>query len=348
MALLKNRKRTIPKRDKMSRTELKKAFDDIQKLSITAMSDNKSEWIVKSLSKEEKYKDYFNLVNETHPEHSYISEVPKEEFNTQSKNPKIRVLKKEVIEDKRKKKNKINNISLRTFLFTGENGYYSMPDEFKFYVRNSNEYISEISKLEEIKNVFKNNQMVETSESLASRVSCFDVTRDSFLGFRRLSPVHAAIISAKVNGIKWHDNNLYIPKKGFAASKYGVQEEIGDRYSYESNSYMYQARIYPLWMISNDMPKLANEVLAKLDNFYGHGCPLFDYYWAVVPSINVKHRSFMKKSKWTIKDGDEIHEFADEESAANKIDFLFIRDGVFCPVILGERDGKCYFVCMWH
>ncbi len=125
----------------------------------------------------------------------------------------------------------------------------------------------------------------------------------------------------------------------------------------DSVSFSYQPRLYPLAKFGN-MPKDVTEVITKVESMPElNGCPAFDYYWVLMPSININHPFFRHKDGWRVRarrqeSGGwtdlELKTYSDEYEAALALDQTLLCDGYFVPVVLGERDGKCFFLSNWR
>jgi hypothetical protein len=265
----------------------------------------------------------------------------------------------------REAKNHVKNLSLKQVYMFGENGFYGKPDNFNMYVRNSKDCSVEISKLEEQKKIFGSHNMPEVSHVVQKRINSFEeMKREEHFGFHRMHPCDAAIILARMHGIKWHELYFLTVPFNFFEANYWENKEIEkekkdemkqllvmkDRKSslIDKIAFTYQPRLYPLSKFPN-VPNTVVDILTSVEAFGElNECPLFDYYWVLVPSINVNHPLFRNKDSWGIYiKYDLLRSFTNEWEAAFALDTTLVNDGYFTPIVLGESEGKCYFLCMW-
>jgi hypothetical protein len=79
-----------------------------------------------------------------------------------------------------------------------------------------------------------------------------------------------------------------------------------------------------------------------------NGKPIFDQYWAIVPGILPSIEEFCYSGTCVLKRDDQCELFKDQESFLKALDHMLITKGAINPAILGEIDGKCYFVTLWQ
>lgn len=275
----------------------------------------------------------------------------------------------------RQEKKSAKHIGLKHVYMLGENGFYGKPDNYKMFVRYDKSFVEEISKLEEQQSLFVTRNMPEVAHSVKKRIKGLEEMRESsYMGFHRLKPTDAAIIAARMVGLKWHElhfvtvpfkffEHYYWPDVPDKREEDKAKDEMKrllvmkDRKMafVDSVAFTYQPRLYPLakFQESGSMPKSVMDVISKVEALPElNGCPAFDYYWVLMPSININHPYFRHKDGWKVYVRDELNQlslkaFQDEYEAAFALDKTLLADGYFLPVVLGERDGKCYFLSMW-
>lgn len=81
------------------------------------------------------------------------------------------------------------------------------------------------------------------------------------------------------------------------------------------NNEIYNPKIYPIHYLEDIRTNYINLLLLNLERV-----PLFDHYMVLVPSM--KNRS-------------------------TKTDIFDIKEKNIIPIVLGEKDGKCYFISYW-
>lgn len=294
--------------------------------------------------------------------------------------PKARLLRstRERVENRSVKKPP-KNISMKQIYSQGENGFYSQPEHFKRFARCSKYYIQELQGFEERQATFNEHGMPELAHAFAKRMRALEEGMKDTVGFYHLKPDEAAIILARLHNLRWNDSQSTIVVSGKFFDDYTfwteekplspeqMAEELREMKNAESMkksmlistrfasspfsllSFAYQPRIYPLPGFVADLPPIATRILESVEHCSDlGGAPFFDYYWVLVPSISLNHPLLNKpKGCWTIKDGNQNYVFQDQMEAASKLDTQLVREGFIIPIIIGERDGRCYFLSAW-
>ncbi len=270
-------------------------------------------------------------------------------------------------------KKQIKAIGLKNMFSTGENAFYGRPDHFKRYARNSKFHHEEMKELVVRQECFASFGMTEMAHAFAKRMRSLEESIADTCGFYRLKPDEAAVMLARLHGFRWNDGGVVtVSSKFFDSLNFwpeGTTMESGDDPQIEqikknmvlqtkfvpNNSsavtFNYQPRMYPLSHFPVEMPDKAKSVLVKAEGFSGLGNnPFFDYFWVLVPSISLNHQCLQKPNKdsWTLKLDGTTHVYKEQMDAAVSLDKKLVKDGYVVPVIIGERDGKCYFLCMWN
>jgi hypothetical protein len=157
-------------------------------------------------------------------------------------------------------------------------------------------------------------------------------------------------ILAKLHGFDWRNvpddfgapgisvNRKAVAKWNFDAAHthgYGQGDLARTVYNYAPRAYCYGE----LESVATDNIK---KIVAHLDSFPENaGKPIFDHFMVLVPGINFPKATLMKAN------GDK-QKFESIEACNKGIDLEFIAQKVTVPVLLGEREGKCYFICLWE
>lgn len=255
-------------------------------------------------------------------------------------------------------KNKVHHIDLKCIYMMGDNGYNEYPENLDFCIRDSNYNISQIEHLKKSKNIFDKYSMTEMSNALIRKIKNLDNVSD-YLGFKRMKPAEAAIAVAKSLQLQYTEFELINIPFNFFKEPFWVKEKPLDLKSIlsyvdkkiiavESNGFQYQPRLYPIGNMEI-CPKNVSNILNSLDNAEElNGCPMFDYYWVVVPSVNINHHFLRDNENWQLKINKEKQVFTNEYEACYALDKYLLENEYFIPVVLGERDGHCYFICLYQ
>lgn len=180
-----------------------------------------------------------------------------------------------------------------------------------------------------------------------------------YYGFVRLRPSDAAMILAKSMGLNWKDGSkcVQVPRAVFNKDQIFWDDSGLDTLS----PLKYHPNNYPLHAFSAKVPQKTAEILDLLENYpAASGKPIFDHYWVVCPSFHLDYREFgvnKHKNRWIIYvKGEKVKVDWDAESAdvgeVNKasimLDHNFVSSGFITPIVLGERNGECFFLCYWN
>jgi hypothetical protein len=201
-----------------------------------------------------------------------------------------------------------------------------------------------------------------------------DVVADRYCGFSKLRLLDAAVMLAKLHGAQYRADfsTLSYPRKVFGHVKFWLEagkqfwgrdcsspdadptlEHGAEVDSYiPPESFTVAPRAYPLHEFAPKPPAATQGVLAAVETHpdAGHK-PLFDQFWVVVPGVTVPEESFKFDNWWILRKGDSDtnHEFYREQAEIEKaLDFYLTEQGGLVPVLLGEKDGRCYFLSMWR
>lgn len=270
----------------------------------------------------------------------------------------VRLFADRALRDKIRNTKKIRPVEMRYIFRKGKLRWEQMPNNFLYYFRYSEAYKDDLNCL---------NEKIATYESLGcdymrnvvrDRMATFaDHMEDVFCGFHRIKMTDAAAILAKDAGAQY-----YIAS--YASSAYALQipSVYIRKYVYIDNKKYTSIKIprnvqlipkaYPyseLEDIASDEIKKVIDHLEKLPEMGGY--PAFDHYVVIVPSIayplepnyvteNEASYAFNRREK-------EILKFNTQEECSNELDKVMIQDGLLHPILLGERDGACYFICHW-
>lgn len=264
--------------------------------------------------------------------------------------------------DAREVKNQISHVNLKQVYAQGDNGFYNKPNSFEAYIRNSDYHLKQIEKLKASQEIFKKKEMTEVAHSIDKRIKEIS-DMPKYLGFHQISPAEAAVISAKNHGLYYHDFNFIVVQFDFFEQPYWKSPKKDDKKSevkslldsfdrkisiVENSAFQYQPRLYPLAKFM-PMPQNVVDIVSQVENMQElAGCPVFDYYWVLMPSININHPLFKHKDEWIIRDRDQPHTFQKEFEAARFLDEMLVEHEYFVPVVLGERNGVCYFLCLFQ
>jgi hypothetical protein len=192
---------------------------------------------------------------------------------------------------------------------------------FKMFVRYSDSYKEEYDNACRMMERYEKLGATVLQETIKKTIDGFDKAfDDSHLGFHRITLTNAAVILANIHGCTFYRGEIIFPtalvSKGSRQKKY-------------RKSYYYSPRAYPY----HELLQLSSPRIKKIINHLEHlpekkGKPVFDHYIVVVPGMKL-HGEYAKK----------------QNSMATDVEMI-MEDLIF-PILVGERDGKCYFISYW-
>jgi len=192
-----------------------------------------------------------------------------------------------------------------------KSNWESAPSDFSLYFRNSDKYKDEVKRIEE--HAAKYNELGCSSmyREVMKSIDIFkDVFVDSCYGFYKISMNTAALICAKMHSYRWHNGRIKLNEP--------LPSEITSGFSL-SNGRRYFPYVYPAHELG--LSAKMKKILNHLDAFpEACGKPLFDHHLFIVPGIS------------DIKD---LH-------------LKLIKNKIISPILLGEKDGSCYFISHWR
>lgn len=225
-------------------------------------------------------------------------------------------------------------IDLAQFYKKGLSAFNSSVSSFDIYMRWSEEGQNQIRKAKDKAEKYSKIGCDFLKTEIVNSLQGFEVAmQDNFYGFARLPMASAAVILAKFHSFKSHQTDrdidyghfrIMIPASLFAAydhlifGKYGVP--LG--YGYKADLLL-SPRVYPIHEFIQS--EKTNKVIQHLEALPElNGKPAFDHYAVLVPTV------------------------ATSEKYQADFDRMMVSEKFVFPILLGERDGKGYFICFWE
>lgn len=275
------------------------------------------------------------------------------------------------VREKIRKKKKPTDLSMRQVYILGENGFYSKPNSFVSKARWANNEDESAQAWNQYREIFDKASMPEMAQIVKLISDSNKDTGDSWLGFKRMRPFDAAVTLAHLHSFGWHDL-LYIivsmqklpdifakyqtlaqacPVADTEASKnflkaLGQREQKARNFDYLHMAY--RPRMYPIHEFGHT-PVMAAKIVENCEAMTElNGKPGFDYYWVLVPSVSLQHpMTCHPDGVYRVQIDGKVVESKDENDVAIALDKFLVSEKIVAPCILGERDGKCYFLGMW-
>jgi len=243
----------------------------------------------------------------------------------------------------------MREIDLRSFQKKGQMAWDSLPSNFGLYIRHNENYKDELVIAEKKAERYRNLGLKEMASKITEAIEKFRMMmEENYYGFHRITMTNAAVVSAKMHGYKLVELNeenddfgIEVPAKNF--KKYPFEKSDRDNYSY-------CPRAYPLSEM-NRQPKRVKAIIEELESFVdANNKAIFDHYAVVVPSIRWPEHNRCEDGSNGISIMDRhgtIREFDNYVDANKEIDTTLIKKKIVTPILLGEKDGRCYFICYW-
>jgi len=232
-------------------------------------------------------------------------------------------------------------------------GMWSNISDLEVYSRFGNYYESQIASLQQRIEVYQQYRLPALATDLMESLTEFKQGfGDAYYGFQRVPISIAALVLGKMHNCYLTDKNeIMMPATNFgdlrfeaeAVTRFGID---GTGIDPKIEDFHYMPMAYPIY--SSDIPEETQKVLNHLENFpEANGKPIFDHYIAIVPGVHYP-RQLLINEKYFVYDAEgKKHFFQDMPSTRIFLDAMLIREKKIFPAVLGERDGKCYFIGLW-
>lgn len=259
--------------------------------------------------------------------------------------PHVRLLKDPEEREEIRLLKKMQAVELAALYRRGEDLWQALPDNFNKFLRFETAYQEEIKKAEKKANRYAELGCTSLAEEINKNIEQFRQEMDQpYYGFNRITLMNAAIILAKSLGYYYQTQHFL-----------SFQEEISDRVLVKRefftscnfttldlrDLFVYEPRVYPLHDFWDIAPKSLPKTIKTFENFPELGeKPLFDYYGILVPGIAFPHHEPIFVNQQGL-----IQSYSSMEEATKEFDKMLVKNGFLLPIIVGERDRKCYFIC---
>jgi hypothetical protein len=269
---------------------------------------------------------------------------------------------------------KMQVIDLTSIYKKGEDAWRAQPDNFRRFLRFDTAYQDEIARAEKKATRYNALGCSALAEEIMKSVEAFREHMDqAYYGFNRITMTNAAVVLAKSLGYIYNPppagalfakdeqaGKIVVSRKFFGNYNFDpahnpieyspiVSESAGtpvftQRYALP---FLYEPRVYPLHQFWDIAPEGVLKTVRTLECFPdADDKPIFDHFGLIVPSIGFPPASSEETYSF-IDDKGLCRTFSQRESAMKELDTILIRNGHFHPIIVGEKDGKCYFISYW-
>lgn len=253
--------------------------------------------------------------------------------NPHKNNQFIRLLRSKEHRDFLRISKNIRPVDLQSFYKKANWGSYA--NNFKIYSRFNTDYEKEINKAQIQADRYKSLGCLELANGIQESIEDFrSGIQDIYQGFHRITMTNSAIVLAKLHGYNFtrlEGVPIQISKE-FLENYIGITDQV---------TYNYQPRAYPYHELQHLAPSKVIQMVDYLEAMPGLNGSAFDHYVVLVPGIDHPNQNLF------LMDTEGVKEFKDKESLEKELDLMLIQDKTVIPILLGEKDGKCYFICYW-
>jgi hypothetical protein len=252
---------------------------------------------------------------------------------------------------------KMQIIDLQGIYKKGKSFWDSQPANFSRFMRFDTGYQEELKKAEKKAKRYEELGCISLAEEVRRTMELFrEHTECNYFGFNRITMTTASIILAKSLGFAYMEgdgDNIIVNRKLFYNFNPESPIEFNPYVSMVSGGvtftdrplvpYNYEPRVYPYHEFAEVASEETKGIICHLENFPDVGDkPIFDHFGVIVPGIEFPLR---KSDSFTFLDKSGIiQKFNTREEALKALDTNLIKDKDIYPIIIGEKDGKCYFI----
>ena len=241
-----------------------------------------------------------------------------------------------------------------------------LPD-LTCYERFGSFYQQQISTINARADVFKKMGFLSLFDVMQSDLKEIGPAKEhKYYGFQCIPVTIAAVILAKMHGCKLHstslektlNNHIVIPWENFDGYDFQFGNPIcilGSSSEFKAvkrhvGNYNYLPTIHP----AHELPVSENmqKILTYLDKFpEANFKPIFDHFIVMVPGPSWTQFASSRGALALFHFFDTLgikHKFNNGNDARMALNTILIKEKYIVPILLGERDGKFYFICFWE
>lgn len=279
----------------------------------------------------------------------------------------VRLLKDAPAREEIRSLKRMQTIDLAAVYRKGEDAWRAQPEDFRRFLRFDTAYQEEIQKAEKKAKRYSDLGCSSLAEEIMKAVETFrEHMEQAYYGFNRITMTNAAVILAKSLCYVYNPQTIYsladdsagkivVPRKFFG--KYNFDQEFNPL-EYEplvpsldgtpvycqryAPPLAYEPRVYPLHQFMDIAPPDVVNMIQTLEAFPdAGGKPIFDHFGVIVPGVALPDPSAIS----FLDESGQVKIFGCRDEAMRELDRTLTKGGYFHPIVVGERDGKCYFIC---
>lgn len=252
---------------------------------------------------------------------------------------------------------KMQIIDLQGIYKKGKSFWDSQPNNFARFLRFDTGYQDELKKAEKKAKRYEELGCISLAEEVRKTMELFrEHTECNYFGFNRITMTTASIILAKSLNYSYLEGDTdkivvnrkifynFNPEAPIEYNPYVSMVSGGATFTDKPQTpYDYEPRVYPYHEFAHIASDETKSIICHLENFPDVGDkPIFDHFGVIVPGVEFPIR---KSESFTFLDRSGlVRTFSGRESALKELDTILIQGKDIYPAIIGEKDGKCYFV----
>lgn len=246
----------------------------------------------------------------------------------------------------------------------GEEVWITQPDSFNKFLRFDTAYQDDLNFAEKKALRYEELGCNILAQEIRKSIEIFNEhIEQSHYGFNRITMTNAAVILAKSMGFNYsraeNGSQITVNRKFFG--KYNLDPDQKLEFNpyvsevagvpifnvkQSDDFFVYQPRVYPLHELWDLAGTEIRDVISLLENFPdAGGKPIFDHFGVIVPGITPLKNKKSSDEEYTFLDENGIIRiFSSYKSAAKDLDVTLIKGNYIHPILIGEKDNKCYFL----
>lgn len=264
-------------------------------------------------------------------------------------------------------------IDLQSVYKKGEEIWNAQPDNFTKFLRFDTAYQDDLKVAEKKAVRYEELGCSTLASEVRKSIEAFrEHMEQSYYGFNRITMTNAAVILAKSLGYTYtppaeithaymgmgahrSEGKITVHRKFFGKYNFDPEQtmEFSPLVSQAAGSPIftqktqpplnYEPRVYPLHEFNEIITDNVKKTVGLLEAFPDAGDkPIFDHFGVIVPGVAFPPAR--EGMATFLNERGMIQSYNAREEALKTLDTILIKGEYFYGVLVGERDGKCYFI----
>ena len=253
-------------------------------------------------------------------------------------------------------------IDLQMLSRKGDDFWNAQCDNFDRFIRFDSAYEKEIETAERKRSRYEEMGCTTLASEIARSIGVFrENAQHAYYGFNRVTMTSVAVILAKFLGYRYVEEKQYnigghsytsesrivIDQSCFGDYRFAIDRIVSGLTQDEAMGkilgadHVYRPKIYSYQNMIDLAPDGVRKIVDTLESFpEANGKPVFDHFGVIVPSV-IYSESCFRDSIGLIRKIDDMQELS------VLLDRSLVKTKSVIPVLIGERDNKCYFISLW-